>query len=152
MAITVTITMKGMEPAETDVEEEHTFKDLIEALADAWDVPQDQHVLMRGTDVYEGNTKFSDVGTKQDDVFELIHRDNISQAQTTPTIVSGELSIAIQWLYDNIGLDPDELEVKSDDKQEPLREVEFEYIPDGRIYKIKLDVTTGKINKYTPPK
>ena len=152
MAIGITITMKGEEPVETDVEEDYTFEDVIEELASYWDVPQDQYVLMRGTDVYEGNTKFSDVGTKQDDVFDFVNKNDITQAQATPTIVSGDLSPAIQWLYDNIGLDPDNLEVVSDDKNEPLREIEFEYKQDSRKYKVKLDTATGKIKKYTPPK
>ena len=152
MAIGITITMKGQEPVETDVEEDYTFEDVIEELASYWDVPQDQHVLMRGTDVFEGNTKFSDVGSKQDDVFDFVNRNEIQKAQDSPAPMSGSLTIAIQWLYDKIGRDPDGLKVMADDKKEPLREVEFEYKPDGRIYKIKLDVTTGKIKKYSPPK
>jgi len=151
MAIGITITMKDQEPVETDVEEDYTFKDVIEELASYWDVPHDQYVLKRGPDVFEGNTKFSDVGSKQNDVFEFVKGYEVNLGRPPPPPISADLPPEIQWLYYNIGLDPDGLEMVSDDEQEPIREMEFRYEPDGKTYKIRLEVASGKVREYIGP-
>ena len=151
MAITVTVTIKGQEPTEVEMEEDTPFEDVIEQLADYWDVPVEEYVLLRGTEIFQGKTKISDAGLNQDDILVMVKRSEASAAKKAPTsAVSGELSSILQWLYDNPGLNPDTLKVIEDNKKTP-RVLVFQDSTDSKKYRVTVD-GQGKVKEYKPIK
>jgi hypothetical protein len=153
MAISVTVTLKGQEPTEVDLPDEDTlFEDIIEGLASLWDVPPEEYVLLRGTEVFQGKTKISEAGLNQDDILVLIKRQEISTAAKEPAVahVSDEISYILQWLYDNPGLNPNTMKVVEDNKKSP-RVIVFQDSADDKKYRVTLN-SKGKVKEYKPIK
>lgn len=148
IALKITVSKKDEEPVEVDIPDPNTtFEDMIEQLADLWDVKPDEHILLHGDDVYKGKTKISDASLKNEDVLVMVHKNNVTWPESTLP-VSEPISFAFEWLDNNIGLDPNNLKIISDDKKMP-RKIVFEDKSDGRKYQIELDLT-GKVKEYKP--
>ena len=134
-------------PVPMDVEPDDLIGEMKESVAEYWGKDPSVHVIKKGVTVFSDDTKISDADIQNDDVLTLVHLDELTQGSSEAD--TEEIRIARDWLFDNIGIQPDNLLLLNEYNEGGNHIIIFQDETDNNKYQLVYD-QDNQLKEYRP--
>jgi hypothetical protein len=148
MPIRVRISTSGAsKPVPMDVEPEDYIGEMKESVAEYWGKDPNDYVIKKGVMVFSDDTRISDADLQNNDSLILIHRDELSQAPSAQVVE--DIQLAKDWMYDNIGVPQQNLNLINDSYEDEDHVIIFEDRTDKKKYRL-IFKQNNELKEYRP--
>lgn len=133
-------------PVKMDADPADYIDELIESVADFWELDPKEYLLKKGVTVYSKDSKISDTDIKNDDILEIVKEEDILREKEAKI---KELQQAKDWIFDNIGVPQENLVLGNESYDEDNHILIFEDKTDNSKYQLVFDKNSG-LKEYRP--
>jgi hypothetical protein len=133
-------------PVKMDVDPTDYIDEVIESVADFWELDVKEYLIKKGVTVYSRDSKISDTDIQNEDVLELVREEDIIKARESKV---NELQQAKDWISDNVGIPQRNLVLQNESYENDDHVLIFQDMSDKKKYKIIYD-QNNEVKEYRP--
>lgn len=133
-------------PVKMDVDPSDYVDEIIESVADFWELEVKEYLIKKGVTVYSRDLKISDTDIQNEDVLELVREQDIINEREGKV---NELQKAKDWISDNVGIPQRNLVLQDESYENDNHILIFQDMSDKKKYKIIYD-ENNEVKEYRP--
>ncbi len=156
MSATITVLRDGTEDSvEMYVNPEEKISEIIERCESYWQIEEDgnEYVLMKRNAKLSSDKTVITSELQDNDVVKIREKSktketDVGKKESVDLKPEEILSMAEKWLNNNIGVDPDNLELVEKQREQSVTNLQFRNIECGKKYTVEIE--GGKVKTYIP--